>query len=223
MPDPDTDLLARLARLYASDDKLGAALQRARDLRREPGMAESADMAGGKGAVVDLAQKAADFLAKPNGPQVAVLEMGGWDSHAGQDQPKGPLTDNLRHLDAALAALRKGLSGPAANDTWTRTVVVVASEFGRTVEMNGTRGTDHGNGGAVFVLGGAVKGGRVLGDWPGLAKANRFEGRDLMPTTDTRAVLKGVLADHLKIANANLDRDVFPDSASIKPLSLLRG
>ena len=104
---------------------------------------------------------------------------------------------------------------------WPQTVIIVVSEFGREVAVNGTLGTDHGTGGAAFVLGGAVKGGRVVADWPGLAKANRFEGRDLRTTTDLRAVLKGVLADHLRIASARLDGEVFPGSQGIRPISLL--
>jgi uncharacterized protein (DUF1501 family) len=114
--------------------------------------------------------------------------------------------------------LRDGLS---ADTTWKRTVVVVATEFGREVAINGTRGTDHGTGGAAFVLGGGVQGGRVVADWPGLAKKDRFEGRDLRTTTDLRAVLKGVLADHLQVARKALDSDVFPDSAGVRPLALL--
>jgi uncharacterized protein (DUF1501 family) len=225
MADPDPDLLQRLERMYAPDPVLANTLQRARGLRGSEmaGMGGAGEAAGkDKGAVVAMAAKAAEFLAQPNGPQMAMLEMGGWDSHVGQDAPKGKLVDNLQLLDKAMAALRDGLSAPAAQGTWGRTVVVVATEFGRTVEMNGSSGTDHGNGGAAFVLGGAVKGGRVVTDWPGLAKANRLEGRDLMPTTDTRAVFKGVLADHLKISTAALDRDVFPESAGVKGLSLLK-
>ena len=170
-----------------------------------------------------LAAKAGEFLAQARGPQVAVLDMSGWDSHAGQDAPRGKTADAVRQLDASLAALRTALTSPAAAGAWDRTVVVVATEFGRTVEINGTHGSDHGNGSAALVLGGAVKGGRVLADWPGLAKAQRYMGRDLAITTDLRAVLKGVLGDHLQVATAALNREVFPDSAAIRPLSLLRG
>ena len=102
-------------------------------------------------------------------------------------------------------------------------MVVVATEFGREVAINGTLGTDHGSGGVAFVLGGAVDGGRVLGDWPGLAPRERHEGRDLRITTDLRAVLKGVLGDHLQVASRRLEREVFPDSAGVAPLRLLRG
>lgn len=222
LPDPSADLVARIERMYANDRTLATALERAKALHFDSAMA--ADMAGSAGAgrtggFMVLAQRAAEFLAQANGPQVAVLEVSGWDTHANQGNPNGPLANNLRQLDNGLGALREGLQ---AGDTWARTVVVVATEFGREVAINGTLGTDHGTGGAAFVLGGAVQGGRVLADWPGLAKKSRYDGRDLRITTDLRSVLKGVLADHLKIAQRHLNTEVFPGSESVKSLSLLR-
>ena len=223
LPDPGADLVARLGQMYADDPALATALERARTLHFGAGMpAEmSADMSGSKryGNFGVLAQRAAEFLAQPAGPQAAVLEIGGWDSHANQANPNGALSNNLRQLDGGLATLREGLLPSGA---WSRTVVVVATEFGREVAVNGTLGTDHGTGGAAFVLGGAVRGGRIVADWPGLAKRNRFEGRDLKITTDLRAVLRGVLADHLQVANGALDTSVFPGSAGTAKLSLLR-
>ena len=174
---------------------------------------------GGRGQAVALARKAAEFLQK--GCQVAVLEMGGWDSHANQAVPQGAMSNNLRTLDATLAALRESLTAPEAGNAWARTVVLVATEFGREVAMNGTQGTDHGSGGVAFVVGGAVKGGRVLADWPGLARHERFEGRDLRVTTDLRAALRPILADHLGVSRAALDSVVLPGSAGIRPLDLL--
>jgi uncharacterized protein (DUF1501 family) len=227
LPEPSGDLVARLARMYASDPALARALARAKGLHADPAMAGTDAPMGGAGggrqAVIALARKAAEFLRGPT--QVAVLEMGGWDTHANQTAPQGALAAQLRALDAALAALREGLSSPAAggNDPWSRTVVVVATEFGREVAMNGTQGTDHGSGGAAFVLGGAVRGGRVVADWPGLAKASRFEGRDLRITTDLRSVLRNVLGEHLQVSRAALDREVFPDTAALPKLDLLRG
>lgn len=220
LPEPSADLVARLEVLYRGDAELALALARARGLREDSGMA--AGMAGGaaggpRNAPLQLAHKAAEFLQR--GAQVAVLEMGGWDSHINQVQPNGALSNNLRTLDAVLAALREGLQPGGA---WGRTVVLVATEFGREVAPNGTQGTDHGSGGAAFVLGGAVRGGRVLADWPGLAKAQRYEGRDLRITTDLRAVMRSLLADHLQIARAALDRSVLPGSAALPALDLLR-
>jgi len=165
-----------------------------------------------------MAQRAAQFLATPEGPQAAVLELGGWDTHAYQAAPNGPLANNLRTLDQALGALRDGLS--ATPGLWQRSVVLVVTEFGRQVAINGTQGTDHGSGGAAFVLGGAVRGGRVLADWPGLAPQDRFEGRDLRITTDLRAVLKTVLAEHLQVPRALLDREVLPGTAGLRTLPL---
>ena len=223
-PDPSADLISRLERVYSSDPALARALGRARGLRQDPQMPVGGDMAAMQGAgrpvVIGLARKAAEFIGQPTGPQVAVLEMNGWDTHVNQTAPNGVLANNLRTLDAALAALRESL---LASGTWARTAVLVVTEFGREVAMNGTQGTDHGSGGAAFVLGGAVAGGRVLADWPGLARQDRFEGRDLRITTDLRAVFKGVLHDHLKVGAAALSRDVFPGSEAIRPMALFRG
>ncbi len=227
LPDPSADLVARIERLYGNDAVLATALQRAKALHFDGAM--PADMnsmdgkamgnAGRSGNFTLLAQRAAEFLAPSNGPQAAVLELGGFDSHANQANPNGALSNTLRQLDTGLATLREGL---LASGTWARTVVVVATEFGREVAVNGTLGTDHGTGGAAFVLGGAVKGGRVIADWPGLAKRDRFEGRDLRITTDLRAVLRGVLADHLQVATRSLNNEVFPGSENIKPVALLK-
>jgi uncharacterized protein (DUF1501 family) len=227
LPEPGPDLVARLQMLYADDPVLSAALTRARDLRRapalqDPDMAAMSPAGARRQGVVDLARKAAAFLRSEGGPTVAMLELGGWDSHTNQATPQGAISNNLRSLDAALAALREGLQQPG-HETWSRTVVLVATEFGRQVEVNGTGGTDHGSGGVALLLGGAVKGGRVLTDWPGLAPAQRFEGRDLRITTDLRAVLRPVLADHLRVSAAALDRDVLPGSSGLPRLDLLRG
>lgn len=227
LPEPAPDLVARLEAMYRNDPALAQALARARGLREMPGMAASpgpsAGMAAGGlvgsgRAAVTLATKAADFLQR--GSQVAVLEMGGWDSHTNQAAERGATSSNLRALDSALAALREGLL-PAS--VWARTVVVVATEFGREVAVNGNLGTDHGSGGAAFVLGGAVAGGRVIADWPGLAKKDRFEGRDLRITTDLRAVLRAALGEHLGVPPAALDEQVLPGSAGLPRVALLRG
>jgi len=170
------------------------------------------------GGFVTLAQRAAEFLSHSGGPRAAVLELGGWDSHANEAAPQGATANALRVLDSGLAALRDGLT---AGGVWRDTVVVVATEFGREVAVNGTQGTDHGSAGAAFVLGGPVKGGRVVADWPGLGRKDRFEGRDLRTTTDLRALLKGVLADHLQVARRQLEAEVFPGSDAVRALQLL--
>jgi len=226
LPDPSADLVARLERMYAGDPTLATALERARRLHLDapPTMQDGAmGMAAGNGprpgGFVMLAQRAADFLNQANGPQVAVLEIGGWDSHVNQALPNGATSNNLRTLDAMLAALREGLQ---ASNTWSKTAVLVATEFGREVAINGTQGTDHGSGGVAFVLGGAVKGGRVIADWPGLAKNARYEGRDLRITTDLRAVQRALLEGHLGVSRAALDGSVLPGSAALPRLDLLR-
>ncbi|MFY7975652.1 MAG: DUF1501 domain-containing protein [Rubrivivax sp.] len=222
LPDPGAELLSRLELLYRGDSALAGALARAKGLRQDmAGAMDNPQMSGGvapgRAAAVGLARKAAEFLG--SGAQIAVLEMGGWDSHANQGAANGAFSNNLRTLDGALAALREGLLG---NGLWRQTVVLVATEFGREVAGNGTGGTDHGSGGAAFVLGGAVRGGRVLADWPGLARKDRFEGRDLRITTDLRAAIKPILVDHLGVPGSAVDTRVLPGSAGLKALDLLR-
>jgi uncharacterized protein (DUF1501 family) len=144
--------------------------------------------------------------------------MGGWDTHANQGLELGPLARNLTALDDGLDAFKREM-GPE----WANTVVIVATEFGRTAAPNGAGGTDHGTGAAAFLVGGAVRGGRILADWPGLASSALHEGRDLRATTDLRGVFKGVLADHLRVSNAGL-QGAFPDSGAARQLpDLLRG
>jgi len=161
----------------------------------------------------ETARAAAGFLKRDDGPRVAMFDTTGWDTHANEGGAQGQLALRLRGLDAALAALKESL-GPV----WRNTVVLVATEFGRTAAINGTRGTDHGTGAAAFLLGGAVAGGRVLADWPGLSRANLLDARDLKPTRDLRTVMKGVLRDHLGVPPRALDSAVFPDSAAARPM-----
>jgi uncharacterized protein (DUF1501 family) len=207
LPGPVEGLVARIERMYAEDAPLARAFAEARAANA---IAGEADARGGFAAAM---QAAAAFLREPGGPSVAMLEVGGWDTHAAQELARGALHRNLAQLDRGLASLREELG-----DVWRRTAVLVLTEFGRTVAMNGSRGTDHGTGGAGLLLGGAVRGGRVVADWPGLAAAQLHEGRDLRPTLDTRAVVKGVLRDHLGVAEAHLERVVFPESAAAKPV-----
>ena len=147
---------------------------------------------------------------------MAVFETTGWDTHANQGADAGVLALRLRALDAGLRGLRDALG-----TAWKNTVVLVATEFGRTAAINGTRGTDHGTGAAAFLLGGAVRGGRIIGDWPGLSAAALYQGRDLQPTTDMRSVVKSVLRDHMQVSKRLLDESVFPDSGAAAYLSNL--
>ena len=157
---------------------------------------------------------AAQIMRSEAGPEIAVLEASGWDTHANQGAADGTLAGRLNGLDQAMRVLA-GELGPL----WQSTAVLIVTEFGRTAAMNGTRGTDHGTGTCCFALGGAVSGGRVVTDWPGLARADLLDGRDLKPTADLRSVFKGVLADHLRVDRARLEQSVFPDSAKAKPFS----
>jgi uncharacterized protein (DUF1501 family) len=172
----------------------------------------------GKGAAsaryVEVIRAAAGFLRRDDGPQIAVFDATGWDTHANEGGAQGQLGARLGALDAGLRTLKEQL-GPV----WKDTAVLIATEFGRTAAINGTRGTDHGTGAAAFLLGGAVQGGRVVADWPGLSSSALYEGRDLKPTLDMRSVMKGVLAEHLRVPTAALESDVFPDSAKVRGLS----
>lgn len=212
LPDVDNDTMARLLSLYeASDPALAHALSSAISANGVAMDAGAGDMRAGPRAITPVAQIAARFLKDDAGPIASVMEMGGWDTHANQGIEQGPLARGLTSLDDGLDAFKREM-GPA----WANTVVIIATEFGRTVAPNGANGTDHGTGMAAFVAGGAVRGGRVLADWPGLTRSALHEGRDLRPTIDLRGVFKGVLADHLRVPNAALERDAFPDSGSAR-------
>nr|ACH58983.2 hypothetical protein AKSOIL_0062 [uncultured bacterium BLR2] len=217
LPELEEDTLQRLSDLYADDSLLSRRLADA--LAANDMAGDMPGAVGGRGAaaqVVQTATTAAGFLKREDGPRVAVFETTGWDTHANQGADKGALSLRLATLDAGLRALRNEL-GPV----WDRTVVLVATEFGRTVALNGTRGTDHGTGAAAFLLGGAVSGGKVVADWPGLAPNALFEGRDLRPTTDLRSVMKSLLRDHLGLPRQFIDTAVFPDSAATPYLANL--
>lgn len=216
LPEPDNDLLQRLDDLYRNDAVLAPALHEAQAAGAIADDAMGGGMGGKRGGknFAVLAKAAGNFLAAPDGPRLAMLESGGWDTHAGQGTVKGRLAANLKQLDDGLGALQAALGA-----AWQHTTVLCATEFGRTVAANGTGGTDHGTGGAAFVLGGMVAGGRVIADWPGLAASQLYQGRDLRPTLDIRAVMKGIVADQYGLADNILGQKVFPDSVSIKPQS----
>ena len=216
LPGAAPHLLDLLADLYDGDPLFAQAL--AEGMRLDAVAGPAMDGTPGRRAArratpVAMAQGAGRLLAQAHGPRIAVLELPGWDTHTGQGAPAGRLARALTSLDDALTGLRQGL-GPA----WGNTAVAAVSEFGRTVAPNGTGGTDHGTAGAMLLAGGAVAGGRVLADWPGLSADVLHEGRDLAPTTDVRAVLKGVLHDHLALAEADLAATVFPGSQAVSPM-----
>ncbi|HEX3395449.1 MAG TPA: DUF1501 domain-containing protein [Steroidobacteraceae bacterium] len=226
-PDVDEDLLARLADLYSKDEWFSARLSEA--VQTEKMVDGAADMnatateatAAGKGPVragypdrlAAVARMAAELMRSEGGPEIAVLEAGGWDTHANQGGAKGLLATRLGGLDGGLKALADGL-GPL----WPQTAVLVVTEFGRTAAVNGTRGTDHGTGGCAFLVGGAVHGGQVIADWPGLKRSALLDKRDLSPTLDLRSVFKAVLDEHMHVDAATLAKRVFPDSSGARPL-----
>jgi uncharacterized protein (DUF1501 family) len=160
----------------------------------------------------EAAGAAAKFMARPDGPRVGALAFDGWDTHANEGAADGRLAALLGALDGAIAAVETNMG-----EAWRDTAIVIATEFGRTARINGTDGTDHGTATVAILAGGALKGGRVIADWPGLKSADLYEGRDLKPTIDLRAVLKGLLNDHLRIDARVLADSVFPGSGSVKP------
>ena len=225
---PDEDTLARITDLYAADpllsqrlaDALAADAMAAGETSggtMAPGAAApNASAAGAARAAQqyrEVVHAGAGFLRDDDGPRVAVFDTTGWDTHANEGGAEGQLAGRLAALDAGLAALKSEL-GP----TWRETAVLLVTEFGRTAAINGTRGTDHGTATVAFLVGGAVAGGRVITDWPGLSQRRLYQGRDLTPTLDLRSVLKGLLQEHLAVPARALERDVFPDSAAAKPL-----
>jgi uncharacterized protein (DUF1501 family) len=211
------DTVQRLLDLYQHTDvKLAGVLQdnaklvaiaRAGSMEQKPGGPNPAQV---RAYFAEVAGTAAKFLAQPDGPRVGALALDGWDTHSNEGIAQGRLSQLLGALDAVETNMASA---------WRDTVVVLATEFGRTARINGTDGTDHGTATVALLVGGALKGGRVIADWPGLKTANLYENRDLKPTTDLRAVLKGLLKDHLRADDRALAENVFPGSADVKPMA----
>ncbi|MUO80721.1 DUF1501 domain-containing protein [Agrobacterium vitis] len=209
----DGDLAPRLMDLYGRTDPMLSKLLI--EGIQTGKIASGLDMKskGGPGdpnGMEQMARGAARLLAQQDGPRVAALAFEGWDTHA---QEIDRLAKLLAGLDKSIAAFEQEL-GPA----WKDTAIIVATEFGRTARINGTDGTDHGTGTTAFLAGGAVRGGRVITDWPGLKQNQLFEGRDLAATTDIRAVIKGMAVDLLGASAGHLASVVFPGSDSVQPM-----
>ena len=226
LPPAGDDTVMRLLDLYRHTDpalarvleeRMGLAAIAGAGGMNQPG-ANNAQPRGAAAAVrayfEQSAGTAAKFLARADGPRIGALAFDGWDTHANEGALDGRLAALLGALDGALAAIESNMG-----DAWRETVVVVITEFGRTARINGTEGTDHGTGTVAILAGGALKGGRVVADWPGLRDADLHENRDLKPTTDLRAVLKGLLHDHVRVDEAALASRVFPDSVAVKPMA----
>lgn len=206
LPDASDDLIARVSNMYQNDPQLHAVWEQAVSTRM---LTSELASDNGRNAAA-MGALAAKLMTARGGARIAMIETGGWDTHA---QQRGRLSGQLKGLDAMVAALRDGL-GPL----WADTLVLVATEFGRTVKVNGTQGTDHGTGSVAMLLGGAVEGGRVVADWPGLADAQLYEGRDLRPTTALDGLIHGAVAAHFDLSPVRTAATLFPDMKAIKPM-----
>jgi uncharacterized protein (DUF1501 family) len=201
------------------EDRLGlAAIAGASGITRDPDDKAPPGPGGGIAQVrayfAEVAGAAAKFLASPEGPRIGALALDGWDTHVNEGAVNGRLANLLGALDGAIAAIKTNMGA-----AWSETVVALVTEFGRTAHVNGNAGTDHGTGTIALLAGGALKGGRVIADWPGLKEADLLERRDLKPTTDLRTVLKGVLKDHLRVDDRALASSVFPGSETAAPMA----
>jgi uncharacterized protein (DUF1501 family) len=228
LPPVSDDTTARLLDLYRHadpklarvlEDRIGlASLGPAGSSDRKPGEMGPAIQVGNINQVrtyfAEAAGAAAKFLANPDGPRVGALALDGWDTHVNEGLVNGRLAQLLGALDAALAAVETNMGA-----AWSETVVTLITEFGRTARINGSAGTDHGTATVALLLGGALKGGRVIADWPGLKESDLYEKRDLKATTDLRAVLKGLLRDHLRVDERVLTADIFPGSDTVAPMT----
>lgn len=210
LPQANEDLMMRVEQLYAKDGQLHALWTSALEAR---------GMAGGMGGGANrqdastLGRMAAGFLGRADGPRIAMIETNGWDTHSGQT---ARLATQLKNLDNLLAGLQEGM-GVA----WDKTVILVATEFGRTVAANGTGGTDHGTGAVAMMVGGAVQGGRIVSDWPGLASANLLDGRDLKPTLALDALVTAACAESFALEPDRISTVLFPHGARGKPMPRL--
>ena len=204
LPQAPDDLLLRVSQLYAEDAQLNPIWQAAMQANN------MADDASAKQDPASLGKLAASFLSKANGPRIAMIETGGWDTHSAQE---ARLSRQLTSLDQLIAAMRDGLG-----DTWQKTTIIVATEFGRTAAANGTGGTDHGTGSTALILGGDVNGGRVIADWPGLNQSNLYENRDLKPTTNLDTLIASLASASFGLDNTLVAKTLFPESANGKML-----
>ncbi|MGF6572898.1 uncharacterized protein (DUF1501 family) [Paraburkholderia sp. GAS333] len=205
LPQAPDDLLSRVSQLYDQDAQLRPLWESAMAAR---GLAGDA---GARQNPASLGKLAASFLSREDGPRIAMIETGGWDTHSAQN---ARLANQLKALDTMLGALRDGMG-----EQWSRTTVLVATEFGRTAAANGTGGTDHGTGSVAMVLGGSVQGGRVMADWPGLAAHQLYEARDLKPTTSLDALIAGTASESLGLDPQRTATALFGQTRSGKPLS----
>ena len=225
LPEVSAEFLDRVADLYRNDPVFAPALalglgdQALVDkVSGGPGMEDGGGvkmnmLRRGSGLTKTVTATVGKLLADPAGPRVAVIDVPGWDTHANQGTANGRLAPVLAGLADGLVSLQQVMA-----PVWNKTVVLTLTEFGRTAHPNGTGGTDHGTATAAFVLGGALNGGRVIAQWPGLSNARLYQSRDLAPTTDTRSLCKAILRAHLGLPQDAIDRVVFPESVKVRPV-----
>ncbi len=211
LPNASEDLISRVSDAYDADPLLHSVWAQAMATRTL-----TSDLASGDGKnAAATGALAAKLLSAEDGARIAMIETSGWDTHAGQ---RGRLSAQLKALDVLLASLQHGL-GPL----WSNTLVVVATEFGRTVKVNGTQGTYHGTGSMAMILGGTVNGGRIVADWPGLSDANLYDGRDLKPTAELDTVIASAVLPHFDLPTQRAAAKLFPEiKRSGKMLDLVR-
>ncbi len=211
LPQASNDFLNRVSRLYERDEQLGSLWMRALETQEMANADHLRNMRDAR-AVGELA---ASLMRDEGGARIGMIEFGGWDSHANQ---RRVFQRQAGQLDAALGAFRTSMGS-----TWAKTMVLVVTEFGRTVRYNGTGGTDHGTAGAALLMGGSVNGGRVMADWPGLADSHLYEGRDLRPTIALESVISGAIAEHFELAPKATMANLFPDRRTNALGGFMRG
>jgi uncharacterized protein (DUF1501 family) len=204
LKEANNDIYSALGQLYQYDEVLKENLTKGLKVKGLVG-AVTTNNKNRSGKFIELSKACANLMVGDEGHDCAMLELGGWDTHNNQSNR---LEQKLAELDNGLAALKAGFA-----DEWKNTVVIIGTEFGRTVKENGTGGTDHGTGSALFIAGGAVDGGKVQGRWPGLKDEELFAQRDLMPTTNSFGWIGSVLSQHWQFSEQEL-KYVFPQIKS---------
>ena len=196
LKDSNDDIYDSLLRLYEDDPLLQSRLQEG--LKVQDMLANNNKSTKRQGKFADLTKACAQLMRAEQGVDCAMLELGGWDTHSNQ---ANRLNRQLTELDTGLAILKTELA-----EQWQNTVVIVATEFGRTARENGTAGTDHGTASAMFIAGGRIDGGRVLGQWPGLEKQQLFEQRDLQATSNTFSWIATILSEHWQLSDQQIQQ-----------------
>ncbi len=227
LPETSDDYMSLVQRIYGNDPLLSGNLSKALDLQeRSDGMMDNEEhlsrASRSYNGFLTLASLAGKWLGSLDGPRISTLELGGWDTHARQGTEGGRLANNLDILARGIEKLKTDMIKSGGSDSWSKTLVVAMTEFGRTARPNGNLGTDHGTAGTAFLFGGALKSdsgkGRIIHNWPGLASAQLYENRDLKPTTDLRAVMLGLLSNHYGLSQDVLTRDIYPGSEGLRPV-----